>query len=153
MSKDLTNKINNMDKLSQSQLDRLNMNLKVQDNLFSFLDSQIQKVISENSIKHQLLTDIKQRIEEEGFNNIPWVVVIKLLEIYSKEENEISITLLNMIKDVQIKNLESNNIDTLIENMEKNTGDSEFTKEDVKKFKNLHDFLKSVKDSELPEEK
>ncbi len=152
-NKELVNKLNDMDILSKSQIDRMNQNMEIQENLFGFLSSQITKIANENSMKNKLLEDIQSRMEEEGFDTIPWAVVLKLLEIFSKEENEIAITLLNMIKEIQIKNSENDVMDKIAELL-KNENSPEFgdlSKEEMNEFKELLSFLKNVKDSELPE--
>lgn len=153
MSKELEDKIKNMDTLTQSQIDRMNKNIEIQDNLFIFLGNQIEKVTNENSLKRQLLEDIKGRMNREGFDSIPWMVILKLLEIYSKEENEIAITILNMIKEVQIKNSENDSVDKIIETIQKEKGDGigDMSKEDMQRFKSLFEFMNSVKDSEFNE--
>jgi len=151
---ELLNKLQGMDALTKSQVDRMNKSIEIQDNLFSFLGSQIDKVKSESSMKAQLLESINDRIEDEGFENIQWAVILKLLEIYSKEENTIAITLLNMIKDVQLKNSENDSIDKLAEAMKKGGGgEGDMSKEELQEFKGLYDFFKKVKDSELPDKK
>jgi len=150
---ELLNKLGDMDSLTKSQIDRMEKSIKIQDNLFSFLDSQIHKVVSENSMKAQLLESINNRIEEEGFGEIQWAVILKLLEIYSKEENTIAISLLNMIKDVQVKNSENDVLDKLADSLKKGKDEGDLSKEELQEFKGLYDFFKKVKDSELPDKK
>ncbi len=99
-NKDLIDKINNVEVLSESQYDRLNLNMKVQEDLVKFVGTQIEKVTAENSIKSIVLQKIKEKIEDED-EILSWPVLIKLIETLGRLDNEISTSLMKIISDSQ----------------------------------------------------
>ncbi len=87
--------------------------------------------------------------------NAPYTYLLLnyLLQPVDKEENTVALSLLNMIKDVQIKNSENDTMAELIKAMEKGDGEGDISKEKMQEYKKFLSFMDKVKDSELPDKK
>ena len=98
----LERKINDVDVLTQSQTDRLNLATQVQENLIRFVNAQIDKISSKDSLLStalQVAGDKLQQDIDEGA--LRWDVLLKIIELSSKSQNEISLGLMKIISDSQ----------------------------------------------------
>lgn len=99
-NKDLIQKINDVEILSQSQMDRMDLQNSVQKDLIEFVQTQIAKVSSQNSIKTIVLEKIKQKIKDED-DILSWPILVKLLEVTSKIDSDVTLGLFKIISDSQ----------------------------------------------------
>ena len=155
MDKNLIDKINDVEILSQSQIDRMNSSNLAQKNLFEFLTAQVTKVDNQGKKKDDLIEEIQGRVKKEGFENIPWAVVLKLLEIYSANETNSAVPLVNLVKDVVVKQNEKE-IAEINARVSKNIGgnqkalpEGDISKEMIADAKEGLETLKNFKDSDF----
>jgi len=134
--------MNELEKKNSLILDRLQLKDNIELDLLNFIKLQIAKVNNENSLKASVLQKLADRLgdNEEPMNDI---VLLKLLEILAKQDNEIALGIMDLMKNN--KKEESSDIPP---ESDKQT-ESSFTKEDVAEVKDLLKTLEKVKKSEF----
>jgi hypothetical protein len=126
--------------------DRLLLKQSVDNELLKFIKLQLDKTTNENSLKVSVLNKIQERLNNNE-TPIDDVNLIRLLEALAKQDNEIVLGFMNIIKakvDASAKSGEEANIQF-------NFGEekSSFSKEDVHIIKDLLQTLDKVKKSEF----
>jgi len=125
--------------------DRLQLKDDVEFNLLEFVNLQIQKVNNESSLKKSVLEKISERLndDEEPVNDL---VLLKLLEILAKQDNEIALGIMDLLKN-------NKSVDKTPEDYNGlppvDTQDSQLTKENVNEVKELLKTLEQIKKSEF----
>jgi hypothetical protein len=142
----IENKINNITTLTPSQVDRVEMQLRVEENLLKFLNSQIKKVSEKNTLHAKTLELLMQKLENEN-EMVSYPVLLKILEISSKTDNEISLGLLSLLqanqKAIPQPPLKPEDNDKLQEKL------PEVSNADMTIMKDFLNLMKEVKDSEF----
>lgn len=97
-------KIEDVDNLTQSQIDRVKIGDEAFVNLMGFLNGYIQRTSSKNELSNYvdalLVQKIKNDIEQaDGIDNLPYGVILKLKEILSKGEVESASPILKIIEN------------------------------------------------------
>ena len=135
--------MNELEKKNSLILDRLQLKDNIELDLLNFIKLQIAKVNNENSLKATVLKKLADRLgdNEEPMNDI---VLLKLLEILAKQDNEIALGIMDLMKN----NKKEEGSDIPIPESDKQT-ESSFTKEDVAEVKDLLKTLEKVKKSEF----
>jgi hypothetical protein len=135
--------MNELEKKNSLILDRLQLKNNIELDLLNFIKLQIAKVNNENSLKATVLKKLADRLSdnEEPMNDI---VLLKLLEILAKQDNEIALGIMDLMKN----NKKEESGDIPISESDKQT-ESSFTKEDVAEVKDLLKTLEKVKKSEF----
>ena len=135
--------MNELEKKNSLILDRLQLKDNIELDLLNFIKLQIAKVNNENSLKATVLKKLADRLSdnEEPMNDI---VLLKLLEILAKQDNEIALGIMDLMKN----NKKEESGDIPISESDKQT-ESSFTKEDVAEVKDLLKTLEKVKKSEF----
>ena len=157
MSKtELIKKIMNIDDLSQSQLDRLNLQNEAYSSLVSFLHSAIDKIQDGNVLKQKLEKEINKLIDPDLDENpeaerFSPNQLLNLFAIMMKHDSEQSMTLINTLKESIKINVNQNN-----EGSQPNAGlfpttvqGESYTKENIQSSKKTLKLIDSLEDSGL----
>jgi hypothetical protein len=129
-------KLNEIDKLTQSQIDRLNAKNIADTSLLNFMSLKIKEASEKDDLKKKLKKEFERRLYDSDNDKISDNMLVNMYEILSKEEIAKESNILNITKEQQkievnnhIKNNENSpkTIDAIVE--EKN---SQITKEDIK---------------------
>jgi len=143
----LERKINDVDVLTQSQTDRLNLATQVQENLIRFVNAQIDKISSKDSLLSlalQAAGDKLQQDIEDG--TLSWPALLKVIEISSKNQNDITLGLFDIIKGSQKTIVEKQTSDQPKQPQEKVP---EISNENYAKIKQFVDLFQKVRTSEF----
>lgn len=99
----IENKIKNVTELTESQIDRANLQVQIQMDLIQFMRAQIDKVSAQNTVKAMALEAVKDRLIEakETGEQISWSVLINLISVTGKLDNEVALGLFDIIKGNQ----------------------------------------------------
>ena len=135
-----------LEKTNSLVTDRFELKDQVELNLLKFIDSQIEKVNNENSLKRDVLFELSQRVNncEDPINDL---VLLKLLEILSKTDNDIALGIMDLMKTNNKGN--SGIGEDHKPSEEEQSKESDLTKEDVADVKDLLKTLEKVKKSEF----
>ena len=135
--------MNDLTKMNELLLDRVELKEKVELDLLRFIKLQIDKVNNETSLKTEVLDKLKDRLNdnEDPMND---VVLLKLLEILAKQDNEIALGIMDLMKS----NKESKQTDNPIQPNEE-IKQSDLTKNDVSEIKDILKTLDRIKKSEF----
>ena len=142
-------------KLSQSQTDRMNIKEAVETNLYTFLNVSIRESIAEDTLKTKIKNKLVDRLEPSNADEDPLSDgnLIKLLEILNKRETDSKLGILSVLKertkvDINIGKTDNtsggDNLDDIDE--------FQLTKDEMRKAKKLikaTDFLDSIEGTEL----
>ena len=85
--KDKENIIDSLLDESDSQKDRNNLETTKSLNLINFLNSQIEKSNAKNSLRDDVIGKLKKKVSDKD-DEIPTIVLIRLLEILEKADND-----------------------------------------------------------------
>lgn len=146
-NEDVIKKINDIEQISDSQKDRFNSQVLIQEELFNFLINQMKVENAEKDLKNSLLNEFKEKLENKDDDEefpLTNAQKIKLVEILFKRENEKNANILNnVMKDKQ--NL------VLNVGQDKNNDSSLNIKEinEAKKMIDVFDLIKKMKNSEM----
>lgn len=94
---DINETINDLTGNSQSEMDRINVKSIRSLNLITFIDLQLQKASCENELKAKVIKKIKDKLDQDQEINITELTY--LLTALNKGDNELSLGVLNAIKD------------------------------------------------------
>lgn len=146
-NEDVIKKINDIEQITDSQKDRFNSQVLIQEELFNFLINQMKVENAEKDLKNSLLNEFKEKLENKDDDEefpLTNAQKIKLVEILFKRENEKNANILNnVMKDKQ--NL------VLNVGQDKNNDSSLNIKEinEAKKMIDVFDLIKKMKNSEM----
>jgi len=146
MSKDIIEKVDEVFELTESQKDRDSVAKLSVENLYGFLNGYMRNISSKNALKNKIESLLLTRIEEEE-EDLPYGVLIKLLEVLGKNEVEAATPILKII-EAAVKQPESS--------FNPNAGTKEDEKDESSKvtqddYKNVKKFLKVIEDLEKTE--
>ncbi len=147
---DIVKKINDITSLTDSQVDREKVKQEAFKNLMGFLNGYIQKTTSKQGLKLKIEELLLDKIEKEG-EDLPYGVLIKLLEVLSKNEVDTAIPILKIIENATRQPESSilpNNDNSKMED-----ASSKVTSDDYKKIKKLLDAISQLEKAEFPEGK
>jgi len=140
--------MNALETTNNLMTDRLNFQKDVEYDLLKFIKLQIEKVNNETDVKKSVLKKIQDRLEndEDPINDL---VLVKLLEILAKQDNEIALGIMGLIKtNKEEKNTNPNPVSN---DPDSNFKDSDLTKEDVSNIKNVLELLRKREDIQKSE--
>lgn len=146
-NEEVIKKINDIEQITNSQKDRFNSQVLIQEELFNFLINQMKVENAEKDLKNSLLNEFKEKLENKDDDEkfpLTNAQKIKLVEILFKRENEKNANILNnVMKDKQ--NL------VLNVGQDKNNDSSLNIKEinEAKKMIDVFDLIKKMKNSEM----
>lgn len=95
---DIENKVDSIVNGSKSQIDRGKIKEESFKNLMCFLNGYILRSASKNELKNKIEQLLYKKIEEEG-EDLPYGVLIKLLEVLTKNEVEAATPILKIIEN------------------------------------------------------
>ena len=137
MEKNKEDIINNVLHESESQKDREEIETTKSLNLVNFINSQIEKSNAKNDLRDNVISKLKQRVSSNE-DELPAIVLIRLLEILEKSDNDLTLGMINIMKDASlIKALTG----------EKESGKDtamDINKEDVDKVKKLLNYINKL---------
>lgn len=144
----LITKINNVDKLTQSQTDRLNLQLQVENDLIKFIQIQIKQVTEHDSLYALALKAATDKLQEEMESGLlNWGALLKIIETLGKNKNEVSLGLMDIIKGNQKMIIEHNT------NFDEKQAEKEnlpsVSNEEYSKMKKFIEIFDNVKKSEF----
>lgn len=144
-------KIEDVDNLTQSQIDRVKIGDEAFVNLMGFLNGYIQRTSSKNELSNYvdalLVQKIKNDIEQaDGIDNLPYGVILKLKEILSKGEVESASPILKIIENAT-KQKESPLVP--ITPTGDNNGEVSITQEDYNTAKKILKFVDALQKTEF----
>ena len=145
----MEDKIDKVLNISNSQLDRNRIKEESFVNLMTFMNVAIMKASTQNRLKEKVEALLLERIEDED-EEIPYGVLIKLIEILGKNEVDASIPILKIIEQANKQPEPS-----LPENPTrsgKENSNSGISGEEVKKVKNILKIIDNLEKSEFSED-
>lgn len=145
---ELTDKIKNIEdiKLPEVQKDRDIIQEKFETELLSFFNNVVNRISSHNELKELVATTIKNRIiEDKGIEEIHVTHLMKFYEIVAKAENDASVGILNILKDMNLKKPSQEG--------SRNSKKDDIDKKTLETAKNILDIMDSIKKSEFNEKK
>ena len=143
----LERKINDVDVLTQSQTDRLNLATQVQENLIRFVNAQIEKISSKDSLLSLALQTAGDKLQQDiEDGTLGWPALLKVIEISSKNQNDITLGLFDIIKGSQKTIVEKQTSDQSKQLQEKVP---EISNENYAKIKQFVDLFQKVRTSEF----
>jgi hypothetical protein len=155
----LIKKIIGIEDLSQSQLDRLNLQNEAYGNLVSFLHNVIEKIQSGSTLRNKLEKEIDKLIspdleEDPEAEKLSPNQLINLFGLVLKFDSEQSAAIINTLKESIKVNVNQNNNDG---NSGNNTGGlfpnaegkEDFTKSDIQNAKKLLHMAEKIQESEI----
>lgn len=100
---DIIKKINEVDELTQSQKNRLDLQIQIQNDLIEFMRVQIDQVTNQQSLKALVLLEIQEKMQRCKDNNeeISWNVLTQLLKVAGDSDSSITLGLFDIIKGNQ----------------------------------------------------
>ena len=137
--------MNDLTKSDSLLEDRFKLKDQVDLNLLQFINLQIEKVNNETDLKKDVLVKISERLTDED-DPVNDLVLLKLLEILAKQDNDIALGIMDLMKS-NSKGTNEPNIPPIDPNVIPR--DSDLTKEDVSEVKDLLKTLERVKKSEF----
>ena len=149
MEKDIISKIDSITNLTESQVDRSKVGELARDNLFRFLNGYMAKTSSKNDLKVKIEKLLLDKIEIEG-EDLPYGVLIKLLEVLTKNEVEAATPILKIIENAT-KQPESPLNPHRSCNEDENDESSKITTDEYKSVKKLIKFIDDLEKTEFPE--
>lgn len=150
---ELIKKIIGIEDLSQSQLDRLNLQNQAYADLVTFLSNVIAKIQSGSDLRQKLETEINKLIspEEEDADRLSPNQLINLFAIMLKYDSEQSAALINTLKEsikVNINNNSSGDNNTIP--IFPTTGQEEvYTKEQIQQSKKILKIAEAIESTEM----
>jgi hypothetical protein len=93
----IEDKINNITTPSQSQLDREAIKQKAFGNLMGFLNSYVTRSAQKTSLRDKVEDMLNSKLDEDR-EDIPYGVLIKILEVLSKSEVDTALPILKIIE-------------------------------------------------------
>jgi hypothetical protein len=97
IEKELITKIDDITTESNSQIDRNNIKEIAKENIFNFVNAYIKKSTSTSVLKQKVDTLLLAKLEKED-EDVPYGVLIKLVEILSKGETEAATPILKILE-------------------------------------------------------
>ena len=125
-----------LNKVDSILVDRLNFKKSVEDDLLKFIKLQVTKDSLESSVKVVALQELLDRCENKE-EKISDLVLLKLIEILSKKENDLALGIMALMKNEKEKGN-----DNTVDNPGVIPKDSDLTKDDVANIKGLLDLLR-----------
>lgn len=137
-------KLDEVDILTQSQKDKLNLQETAHTNLCNFLNSHIIKLQSKNELKAVIEKKFIDALTGNTDEEIPLIGAIKIYEILCKSETDADSAVLNLFN-------KNPNIFVSVndENIKKN--ENNLTKEETEAVTSLSKLIKKLESSEMPE--
>lgn len=129
--------INNILDKSDSQKDRENLGNTKSHNLVNFLNSQIEKSTAKNDLRNDVIEKLKKKVSDKD-DQIPTIVLIRLLEILEKADNDLTLGIFNSMEKAALFKILTG---------EKESGKNsslDFNKEDVDKVKKLLNYISQL---------
>ena len=140
--KDKENIIDSLLNESDSQKDRNNLETTKSLNLINFLNSQIEKSNAKNSLRDDVIGKLKKKVSDKD-DEIPTIVLIRLLEILEKADNDLTLGILSSMKEAAIlKKLTGEKEDSIKKDS------LEFNKDDIDKVKKVLSYLNKLEVTE-----
>lgn len=99
MTSNIENKITDITNESLSQIERSEIGKLSSQNLLNFLNGYINKITAKDSLKEKVENMLRDKLEADE-EDIPYGVLIKLLEVLSKAETDTATPLLKIIEAV-----------------------------------------------------
>jgi len=138
------------DKVTDSQLARLNTQIDIKNNLLGFINTTIIHLEDKDSVKNKILSLMKTKIENSHEDEITLAVLAQTYGILSKCDNELAIGLFDLIKSAK-KHLLDPPRDDERGNGNNNNNDNGLNKEDMGEIKEMYDFMRQAKKNEFTE--
>lgn len=154
----IESKIESIDKVSQSQLDRITQKDELDKDLFNFCKEKIKESIKNNPTKEKAMEILDRKMDKE--DDLSLNQVLSIIELFDKNDNELALGLLKLATEK-----EKTNTQILIQNNKNGEDDSNskkdepLTKDDVDEAKNsikkidefleLKEMLSDVKKNEF----
>jgi len=135
------------DKITGSQVARFNTQSMIKENLLGFINTTIEKLENENSVKNTILTMMGTELEYAVPGEITLPVLAKTYEIIARADNELALGLFDLIKNNKKDLLDSPKHDEATGIVSDN-----LNKDDIADIKGILDFVKTAKQNEFNEE-
>jgi hypothetical protein len=146
-NKELINKIEDINKETESIKDRERVEDIAKANLFNFLNGYIKRSATKSDLKNKVETMLFEKLEREE-EDVPYGVLIKLQEILSKSETDAAIPILKILEAATKREKESE-LPAPSETLK--IGENNVSTEDIKVFKNILELFNGLKKSEFTE--
>ncbi len=147
MSKDIEATVNDITNVSSSEIDRTQIQKESFKNLLRFLNGYIAKSISQATLKDKVQTMLMEKLEAEQ-EDIPYGVLIKILEVTSKTEVDAATPLLKIIESAS-KQPENVLIPNNPQGDSSGEGKQKYTKEEYSQAKKLLSIIDDLQHSEF----
>jgi hypothetical protein len=134
------------DKVTDSQIARLNKQTDIKNNLLGFIDTTIHRLEDKDSVKNTLLTMMGNELANANPGEITLPMLAKTYEILSKADNELALGLFDLIKSAK-KDL----LDTLPSDKVTEVINDNLNKDDIFDVKELLDGVRTMKKIKLNE--
>jgi hypothetical protein len=119
---------------SDSQKDREEIETTKSLNLVNFINSQIEKANAKNNLRDDVISKLKAKVSNNE-DELPAIVLIRLLEILEKSDNDLTLGMVNIMKDASL-------IKALVGEKDNEKDNSmDINKEDVDKIKKIANYL------------
>jgi hypothetical protein len=128
---------------SDSQQDRKDLEVTKSLNLINFLNNQIEKSNAKDGLRDDVISELKNAVRDKN-EKLPAIVLIRLLEVLEKSNNDVTLGVLSTMKDTAL-------IKALTGEKGKNGSNDksfEMNKDDVDNVKKLLNYLNKVDVSE-----
>ena len=149
MSNLIDDKISNISKFSQSQIDRLNKQNEAYDHLVSFLTIHIKKVSEVGTLKASVEQELLDRINDPD-TEISTSALIALLGILAKKESEDYASILTVLRESTKVTI--NNIPPPEEYPGRDSNKNNFSQEEMQKARKLLKILDKLETTEFPKD-
>lgn len=154
MSKDIINKLDQIEDLTDSQKDRLNVKEQATTNLLAFLNNFITTIATKNDLNDKIdlliLEKIQKEIEIEGVEGVSWGVLLKLKELVNKQHVESATPILKIIENA-VKQPESPLNPSKNFDNESTDESAKITQNDYKAAKKILKFIEGLSNTEFNE--
>lgn len=150
MSKDIQETVTDITNISSSEVDRSRIQKESFKNLLGFLNGYIAKSISQATLKDTVQTMLMNKLNAEQ-EDIPYGVLIKILEVTSKTEVDAATPLLKIIEAAskQPENVLNPSNPQSTGSIE---GKQKYTKEEYSQAKKLLSIIDDLQHSEFTDQ-
>lgn len=148
---EVEDKLSRINKMSPSQIDRIELQDKFYSEIMSFLSCLTTQLKSKSSLKTLVENELTGRIENEEEDPVPFGTLMTLLDILNKDDTSKVVALLNAVAKTTQPAIQEDPKNPTKYGERKN--DSLYTQEETEAAKRLIKVLTKLEQTEFPEKK